>query len=228
MSRYGYIRVSTSEQVRGTSLDEQEAKIRWIADGGNGVTIDEVFSDGAVSGSTALRERPAGGNLMEKVKTGDTIYVAKLDRIFRSAADALVMAEEFTKRGIDLVIADIGAEPVTKNGTSRMFFNILACVADFERSRIMERITSGKDAKKAQGGYIGGRRPFGYQISGTGKDAVLVPDREEQKALLQMQELRKSGFSYTGIASAMRDLGVKVSHAGVKKILDRERASSCL
>ena len=45
--------------------------------------------DGGVSGSVPLAERPEGKRLLEAVEKGDVIITAKLDRAFRSAADAL-------------------------------------------------------------------------------------------------------------------------------------------
>ena len=51
--------------------------------------------------------RPAGSELTRTLATGDTLIVAKLDRAFRNAADALATAEQWKKRGIDLIIADM-------------------------------------------------------------------------------------------------------------------------
>ena len=51
-------------------------------------------------------------------------------------------------RGIDLIVADMGTEPVTQNGVSRMFFGMLALVAEFERERIKEQSAEGCAAKR--------------------------------------------------------------------------------
>lgn len=60
---------------------------------------------------------------------GDIIVTAKLDRIFRSAADALAVLEEFKDQDIALHVIDLGGD-VTGNGISKMMFTILAAVAE--------------------------------------------------------------------------------------------------
>ena len=217
---YGYTRVSTLEQVNGTSLEEQTRKIQGVAMM-RGEAVSEVFTDKGVSGSVPLSQRAEGGRLVDGLDAGDTVVVAKLDRIFRNAEDALTTAREFKDKGIDLIIADIGTDPVTQNGTSKMFFGMLALMAEFERDRIKERQKDGQKAKRDKGGFNGGVRPFGYSVQGKGKDSVLVEIPEEQQAITKMKELRASGLSLRDIASEIEKDGHKVSHVAIKKILDR-------
>lgn len=218
---YAYTRVSTIEQASGSSLDEQLSKAKGAAMM-MGAELDQAFIDSGVSGSTALRERPAGNRLLDTAKHGDIIIVAKLDRIFRSAADALTMVEELKNGDIDLIVLDMGLEPVTRNGASKMFFGMMACVAEFERSRIKERQAEGMKAKRAKQGFTGGKRPFGYQVQGDGKDAVLVEDPAEQSALKMIRDMREDGYGYERIAKTVRSCGVSLSHMTVKRILERE------
>ena len=118
---------------------------------------------------------------------------AKLDRAFRNAADALAVADQWKRQGVDLIVADMGTEPVTHNGVSRMFFGMLALVAEFERERIKERIADGRKAKRATGGHIGGYAPFGFRKVGEGKAARLEPHPEQQEALATIRQLAAQG-----------------------------------
>lgn len=218
---FGYIRVSTAEQTDGQSLAEQERKIRGVA---MMLGDDEplIHSDPGVSGTIALNERPGGRQILNQAQAGDTIVVAKLDRMFRDAADALNTAKELSQKGIDLVLADISHEPVTHNGTGKLFFGILAQIADFERERIAERLNDGRQAKRRQGGHIGGKVPFGYSVEGQGKEAVLVEDAEQQKALAAMRDWRVQGKSLRQIASDLEaEHNVKMPPMSIKRILDR-------
>jgi putative DNA-invertase from lambdoid prophage Rac len=52
------------------------------------------------SGSIAFTRRERGGELFRTLKQGDVLIAAKLDRVWRSAKDALVTIDEFKKRGI--------------------------------------------------------------------------------------------------------------------------------
>ena len=130
-----------------------------------------------------LSQRPAGSRLLADACPGDTICAAKLDRLFRSASDALVTVDALKKRGIKVILLDIAAEPVTENGVAKLFFTILSAVAEFERGRIAERTADGRRAKREKGGHIGGAAPYGFRVEGTERESRLVPIPEEQAML---------------------------------------------
>lgn len=224
MATYGYIRVSTVEQIDGSSLAEQTRRIEGLAMM-EGHELAQVFSDGGVSGSVPLAERPEGYKLMAALKPGDLVIVAKMDRMFRDAADALAVAKRFKDQGVDLVLADMGPQPITGNGAGKLFFGVLAMVAEFERERIAERLNEGRKAKKASGGFTGGSRPFGYRVIGEGKEAHLSPIAREQEAIKLMVELHKEGNSLRKIAHQVKETyWFDMSAMKVKRVLDREDA----
>jgi DNA invertase Pin-like site-specific DNA recombinase len=218
MATYIYTRVSTVDQIEGTSLEEQERKCRGVAMM-QGWEVKELYSDPGISGGVELSARPDGRKLSDRLEAGDIVIASKIDRLFRSSADALSTVEAWKKGGINLVIAEFGADPVTENGTSKLLFGILSMVAEFERGIIKERMQSGRDAKKASGGHVGGARPFGHDVVGEGRGAYLVENEVEQKAIVRIKELRAAGVSLRGSASAANDeFGLKVSHMVVKRI----------
>jgi DNA invertase Pin-like site-specific DNA recombinase len=223
MSVYGYIRVSTTEQAGDdrTSLDTQRRKIAAAAEL-SGLSVDEFIEEPGVSGSRPLAARPEGGPLLDRLAKGDVLICAKLDRAFRNAADALATAERLKARKVDLIVADMGSEPVTQNGMSRMFFGMLALVAEFERDRIKERSAEGRVAKRRVGGHIGGSTPFGYRKIGVGRAARLEPDPAQQAALAEMRRLAAEGLASRSIAAAVRERhGIAVSHVTVRAALAR-------
>jgi putative DNA-invertase from lambdoid prophage Rac len=59
----------------------------------HGLMIAEVLVEEGVSGSIPVEERPIGGQLFAKLQRGDIVIAAKLDRLFRSALDALKVVE---------------------------------------------------------------------------------------------------------------------------------------
>ena len=220
MATHGYTRVSTTEQASGTSLEEQRRRIEGIAMA-RGEELAEVHTDAGVSGSVAFDQRPAGKRLLKCLERGDTVIVAKLDRAFRSAEDALTRARLWKELGVGLVVADMGLEPVTENGASRMFFGMLALVAEFERERIRERMVDGRRAKAKAGGHNGGKRPFGYAVEGSGKEARLVPLPNEQELIRRVLALHRQGRSLRTISAALAEEGHRLSHVGVKRLLAR-------
>lgn len=179
----GYIRVSTADQAQDdrTSLPEQENVIYGYAmtQGVDRFGV-QIYSDAGVSARTPLKNRPKGDQLLRDAQPGDTIIASKMDRIFRSARDALETVDHCKATGIKLVLFDMGIQPVTDEGMSRMFFTMLAAFAEFERARIRERMIQGKAAKVKKGGHIGGPPPYGYRVVGEGRAATLEENPAEQ------------------------------------------------
>ena len=211
----GYIRCSTADQAKDdrSSLQVQTDVIEGFARirGADKFGV-QIFTDAGVSGAVKLAARPAGAALLATMQSGDTVIASKLDRMFRSASDALNMLELFKEKGVHLVLFDMGADPVTGDGTARMLFIILAAVADMERTRIKERTAEGRKAKKAKGGPIG-KVPFGFKKVGEGRAAVLQADEQEIRARSQMGELYQKGLSLSEISRQLAAAGA-VSRTG--------------
>jgi putative DNA-invertase from lambdoid prophage Rac len=180
-----YARTSTLKQAGPdkTTIAEQLAKCKAIAGlrGSAGKYDFQTYTDAGVSGSTPLSERPGGKDLLAAVKPGDIVIAAKMDRLFRSASDALATIERFKKQKIGLILCDMSVEPVADSPAATMFFNMLAAFAQFERERIRERIADGKRAKRERGGHTGGPVPYGWRKVGEGTRAVLVRNEAEEE-----------------------------------------------
>lgn len=205
----GYVRVSTAEQAEDdrNSMATQENVIYGYAQTQG---IDrfgvQIYSDPDVSAKIALSERPSGKKLLADMQPGDTVIASKLDRLFRSARDALESLEVFQKKGVHLILFDMGIEPVTAGGSiSTLFFTMLAAFAEFERKRISERMVEGKKAKLKHGGHVGGEAPYGWRIVGEGRAALLEENPDEQKVVrLIKQRVRQPEFSNADMARELR------------------------
>ncbi len=218
MKVFGYVRVSTSEQaINGDSLYAQNSQLTGYAMM-KGWEITEIFIEAGVSGSVPLAARPQGQRLLAILKPGDAVVTPKLDRMFRSASDALGTLEEMKEQRISLHMIDLGGD-VCGNGISKLVFTILSAVAENERDRIRERIRDVKRHLASQGVYGGGNKPFGYDVV----DGRLVPNMAEQKALANMRKLRAAGMSFQKIGE---EHGKKAMT--VKRILDRAIVNEAL
>lgn len=211
----GYIRCSTEDQIKGSTLQDQENVIRGYAmtQGVDRFGV-QVYADPDVSAKIPLRERPEGKRLIAEAQEGDTIIAAKMDRIFRSARDALEIADYCMANKINLVLFDMGVQPVTGDGPSRMFFTMLAAFAEFERGRIRERLVQGKLSKARNGGHTGGEAPYGYRIVGEGRTARLEESPEERAIVeLVRAEIKNRTFTNGGMARKLNAEG-KLNRAG--------------
>ncbi|HME85068.1 MAG TPA: recombinase family protein [Roseiarcus sp.] len=151
MATFGYCRVSTAKQAaEGESLDVQR---RQIEEG--------------VSGSVPVAERPAAGPLFAKLTKGDVVIAPKLDRLFRSALDALRVVEELKARGVRLHLLDLGGD-IAGNGLSKF-------VPDDRRRVRRGRARPHPRANRAGEGRSEGPRPISRR-----KDPVRVPARRDR------------------------------------------------
>ena len=219
---YGYCRVSTIDQVQnGDSLAVQQRQI----DGYclmRGVHLARVFVEEGVSGSTPIDERPQGAELMALVEKGDVVVAAKLDRMFRSALDALQTIEALKEKGVGLHLIDLGGD-VLGNGLSKLFLTIAAAFAEAERDRIRERISQVKADQRARGRYLGGRPPFGWRKT---QDGQVEPVEAEQEAIEMIRAMNKKGAALRAIRDAVRARGLTLSHMGVQNVINRLEAGA--
>src|SRR5215471_16873646 len=215
MAVYGYVRVSTDRQADdGESLGTQKRIIEGYAMM-NGLALDRIFVERGVTGSKPLGERPEGARLLFVLNAGDVVITAKLDRMFRSALNALDVLGRLKERDVALHIIDLGGD-VTGNGISKLVFTILSAVAEAERDRIRERIRDVKADQRKRQRYLGGIVPFGWQI---GEDGALIELPERQRAIQRIVELRRKGLSLRAISASIVAEGVQLSHEGVKNVL---------
>lgn len=143
---YGYCRVSTVGQGKdGNSLEDQEAKLR---EAGCREIYKEVFT-----GKT--NDRPKFNELIERLQSGDTIVVTKLDRFSRSACEGLKAVQDLVARGVNVNVLNLGY--ASKDSTSNLLITILLAFAEFERNQIIERTQAGKAVAKANGKKTDGR-----------------------------------------------------------------------
>lgn len=70
MTRYGYARVSTTKQ----STDSQTSDLQK-----EGIPSNLIITE-TLSGATSWKQRPELSRLVHRLKAGDTLTVAKLDR----------------------------------------------------------------------------------------------------------------------------------------------------
>ena len=222
MAVYGYCRVSTAKQAaEGESLDVQRRQIEGYALM-HGLALDDVVIEEGVSGSIPVVERPAAGPLFAKLMKGDVVIAPKLDRLFRSALDALGVVEALRDRGVKLHLLDLGGD-ISGNGLSKLFLTIAAAFAEAERDKIRERIGQVKADQKARGRYLGGKVPFGFR---RGESGELVPHEVDQEAIREIIELRAEGKPLRAIAEIVVAKGHKLSHEGVAGVLRAARETS--
>lgn len=226
MKAVGYTRVSSQEQIQGTSLDNQRMQIKAYA-AMKGIELVAILADAGVSGGKPLTDRPAGRELVEALNSGraDSIIITKLDRGFRSASDCLINVEVWEKTGVSLHILNLGGQTIdTSTPTGKFFITIMAGAAELERNLIKERCNEGRKARRSEGKRIG-EVPYGWKLATDGKSLLEAP--EEQEALELIRSMKANGHALRAIASELnrRRLVAKKgglwTHGQVQSVLRR-------
>ena len=141
----GYARCSTDRQ----DLAAQRQALLEL-----GVAEHRIYTDHGLTGTT--RARPGLDQALAAVRDGDTLVVAKLDRLARSVPDARAIADRLQKSGVKLALGRALYDPGDPMG--KMFFNILATFAEFESDLIRMRTREGMAIARARG-KLRGKQP---------------------------------------------------------------------
>ena len=228
MNALGYIRVSTENQNGGDSFGletQRDAIIKYCS--ANGLELIQIYEDPAFSGSLPPLERPGLHALLDALKAEDItqVIVTRLDRLARDTMLSLWLMKEIKKLGAELVsIAEPGR---WEDPTQKLLLTMVAAFAEFEKSLITSRLSSGRKTKARQGGYAGGKAPIGYR-SKRG-DKTLTLDEEKTNTVKRVFELRdaKPDASLQKIADILNADGFTTKEdkpfhpMQVKRILDR-------
>ncbi|MFD1875511.1 recombinase family protein [Hymenobacter bucti] len=137
--KIGYARVSTRDQNLELQLDA-------LTKAG----CETIYQE-KVSGASA--SRPELERLLTQLRTGDTVYIYKLDRLGRSLRHLLKVVGDLQQMGVGLVSLTDAINTTSAQG--RLVFNLFASLAEFERELIRERTHAGLASARAR---VGGRQ----------------------------------------------------------------------
>lgn len=176
--RLGYVRVSTVDQ----NLDRQ---LELIGD------VDKLYED-KISGKSRA-DRVGLEQALNRLRSGDTLVVASIDRLARSLVDLREIVDQVVGEGaaLEFIHERMRFSPdTTVDPTSKLMFQMLGAFAEFERDIIRERQKEGIAEAKKKGVYKG-RKP-----------ALSAPRRDEVRRRAATGEKR---------AEIAEDLGVSVA-----------------
>ncbi len=119
--------------------------------------VDNGFSGGNVN-------RDGFQKMMRKIEQGKItkVLVYRLDRISRSLADFVTILSTFKEYGVEFVSTQEAFD--TSSPYGELIVKILAVFAEFERQSIIARVTQAYEHRSEMGFYMGGRRPYGFDL----------------------------------------------------------------
>nr|WP_319483703.1 recombinase family protein [uncultured Cohaesibacter sp.] len=142
MTKYGYARVSTTDQ----DLTVQREALTPITD-----MIREEKQSG-----TSLKNRSELRTILDFIHEGDVLVVTRIDRLARSVADLSAIVKELTDKGASLEVTEQNID--TSTATGNAFLQMLGVFAEFETNIRRERQLEGIAKAKQEGKYRGRKK----------------------------------------------------------------------
>jgi DNA invertase Pin-like site-specific DNA recombinase len=176
--KLGYARVSTDDQDLLMQIEALKA---------TGVKGEHIYKE-HVSGMK--KDRPELVKLLQFAREGDEIIVFKMDRISRSLKHLLELTDEFEERGIHFISLHEKIDTTSANG--KLFFRIMASIAEFERDLISERTKEQLAAKKKAGIKLG--RPTVDEEKLKDAFALYESKRYSVKEITEKMEISRTSF----------------------------------
>lgn len=200
-----FARVSTLAQDYERQVNELTALANQ-----NGWNVVGIFAE-KISGAKRNVERTELLRMVEYVEANnvDKIVVTELSRLGRDTLQVLEVIELFNQKKISLYIENYHIETLTEDGKvnpmSQFLITILAEVARMERKTIKERMDSGYQNFRANGGLVG--RKQGYRKS---DEAMKEEYAEEIRLIRKGYSLRNvSKLTHTSV-NTLRKLRLKL------------------
>ena len=162
MRAVAYIRVSTSDQVDGHSLDAQERFFGDLCRGRAWESLGVYREEGKSAHVDSIAKRPVFRRLLEDSGKGrfDVVVVHTLDRWSRNLRVMLESMSTPAKHGVGLVSISENIDYSTPQG--KMATQMLGSVAEFFSEALATHVKKGIGERAGKGLHLGSL-PFGYE-----------------------------------------------------------------
>jgi DNA invertase Pin-like site-specific DNA recombinase len=197
-----------------TSIERQGEQIDLCARS-HEIDLVGLTEDSDVSGAISPFVRKDLGPWLTdpaKIAQWDVLIVAKLDRLTRSIIHFHELVSWLDRNGKSLISVAESLDLSTSVG--RMFANLLAMFAQFERERASERRKEAYELAKRNGWYDGGRYPYGYRPVKVDSHWELEEHPENAATLRWIADQVLKGESRSSIARALKAKGIPAPFGG--------------
>lgn len=215
MNCVAYVRVSTDEQVQGTSLDMQEKScLDFAKSKGLSLTKENIFRDEGESAKAT--NRPELLKMLEFCRKNkgaiNHCIVWKVDRFARNSDDHVMLRAILRKHGVTLISV---TEPIDDSPTGKLMETVLSGFAQFDNEIRTHRTTEGMKKRLEQGGWPHDA-PIGY-IKARTRDGIttIAPNTDMAPKLKIFLEAFSTGqYSVRQAADLAYELGIRNNKNG--------------
>jgi DNA invertase Pin-like site-specific DNA recombinase len=210
---WAYARASTKKQEDSPEVQQEKARQYAALHQLGDITF---FVDIAKSGKVPWQERDGGRAMFARLRPGDHVIIAKLDRAFRKLSDCVNVLEKFERRGVKLHVVNLlGGAIDLSSPMGRFLIHILAAFAELERAFISERTKDGLAHKKRNGVAHTNYPGYGFRWDKRNIEGkwvkVKVRDDQEREVMKSIASWRmcEPPVTWEEIRDRLRRLGIK-------------------
>jgi len=198
-----YLRVSGRGQIDGDGFPRQRERIGKFSKS-NKFQIAQEFVEEGISGTNELDERPALGELFDRIASNGVrvVLVENASRLARDLMVQEIILDQFRKLGVKVIEAEGGNDLTVADGnpTAVLIRQILGAVSQFEKSVLVNKLRSARIRKRRHEGKCEGRKAYGHS-------------EEERLIVLRVKGLRRkprggAAMSYQSIADELNRQGI--------------------
>jgi site-specific DNA recombinase len=211
-----YCRVSTAEQAEsGYSLPTQlDACLQCAHALGYEVPAEYRFLEDYSGVSLSRPQLTALRELMRQRRI-QALVIYDLDRLSRKLAHQLLLDEEIAHAGVRLHVVTTPQQDKSPEG--QLLANVKGIIAEYERTKILERTRRGREGRAKAGHTPYGRRTYGYQYIKDHVGAHYEVDPDESAVVQRIFALYLGGMSQEGIAERLTAEGVPTPPTGHRR-----------
>ena len=127
-----------------------------------GITVVEWFNDPAVSGADPIEARPGFAALLDRIENNGVklVLVEDASRFARDLVAQELGLLMLIKRGVRVLTAAGDDMTDTSDPSRIMMRQIAGSFAQYEKARLVHKLKTARDRKKALTGKCGGRKPL--------------------------------------------------------------------
>ena len=203
-----YARVSSEEQVKMYSLNQQFEALREYCRS-EGIEVFEEVADEGYSGASL--ERPGLDRVRDIVETGaiDLVLAQDRDRITREPAYFFLLNQQFEEHNTKIRALNQKGDDSPEG---QLTDGIIDQIAKFERAKIAERTRRGR-LRKAKEGKVVGAGKTNYGFTRVGDYYEINP--EEMEVMTRIFTLLSEGKSLYETAKTLNSEGIKSPRGNV-------------
>lgn len=205
-----YARISDDKAGEGLGVQRQKDDCKALA-AREDYYVHGVYVDNDFSAYSGKKKRPGYHDVIAAIEEGsvDMVVTWDLDRLHRNTMEAQQFFLVCKRHSVDIHTVTSGKLNILTSG-GMLHVGLLGEIARYESAHKAERIQRAQEQKAMKGEWLGGSRPFGWQLVG----GAPMLDEQEAAIVREAHAHVLAGYSLGSFIEALRDRGIPTARGG--------------